>query len=287
MQSKKVNNLYGYSTKTPWEFIFVTVLYAIGAVSFPQNAFTFIFSDGLTGELISLFLVRSICITIPIWLMYSIRVQKTLKFNNFFKGLIIIFPFLLVAINNFPIVSLITGDAKLNPTTTKIEWCSYLLAVLGGVVLEETCFRGIILPALLRKYKNAKNRDFICVLYSATIFGGVHLVNILGGANPGAVVLQIGYSFLIGAMCAIAFLKTGNFHHAVLLHFVYNVGGLLSRYNLVSGNVWSISEIIVTAVLAILVIIYAVFILFKNKRAKLCDLVFINEETQAETANEK
>lgn len=276
MKNEKTNNLYVYSVEKTWEFILVTVMYAIGSVSFPYKFLSFIFGDCLSGELLSLFFVRILCCIIPLWLMRSVYVKNTIDFKNFFNGIEIIIPFLIVAINNFPIVSLLSGEASLDASLTVLDWLSYLLAVLGGVLLEELCFRGIIFPTLYRKYKYYKNRDFLCVFYSALLFGGVHIVNLFSGANIGGVILQLGYSFLIGGMCAIALLKTGNFLHSVLLHFVYNIGGLLSNYNLISGKVWCFWEVVVTAVIAVIVIFYAVYLIFKNKGERLSENISPN-----------
>ena len=75
--------------------------------------------------------------------------------------------------------------------------------------------------------------------------------------------MQMGYSFLIGGMCAIAFLKTGSFYSAVLLHFLFNIGGMLIDYKMLSGAIWDAATIIITGVLAVIVIVYAIFLLFK------------------------
>ena len=77
--------------------------------------------------------------------------------------------------------------------------------------------------------------------------------------------MQMGYSLLIGGMCAIGYLVTGNFYNAVLLHFIFNIGGLLYDYNMITGNIWTTGNIILTAVLAVIVISYALPLLFKSK----------------------
>ena len=268
---QKNDNLYKYSVQKPWEFIIVTVMYVIGAVSFPPNTFSFIFGNSKNAELLSLFLIRALCCIIPIWLMISIRVNQFFTAKNLIGGLIVIIPFLLVAINNFPIVSLIQEKLRFEDSIGAVNWICYLLAVLGGVVLEEVCFRGLIFPTLLRKFKQNEsgkaffNANFKAVLYSSAIFGAVHIVNLLNGGGVGATFVQIGYSFLIGAMCAIAFLKTGNFYHTVLLHFIYNVGGLLSTHDMIVGKIWTVWQVVITAVLAIIVLLYAIYILqFKD-----------------------
>ena len=75
--------------------------------------------------------------------------------------------------------------------------------------------------------------------------------------------MQIGYSLLIGGMCSIAFLKTGNFYNAILLHFVFNIGGMLYDQNMIAGNIWTTPNILLTAILAVVVTVFALYILFK------------------------
>ena len=266
MQKTVNDNLYKYSTQTPWQFVLVVLLYAIGAVSIPKDLFCIIFGESQCALMISTFLARAIGCLLPIWLLFEIKSKKIFCFKGFFTKLLPLIPFLMVAINNFPIVSLIQGECHFASELNAVTFICYALACLGGVLLEELCFRGIIFTTLLRKYKNNKNAIFYSVLFSSLIFGSVHIVNLLAGASPVAVIMQMGYSFLIGAMCAIAFAKSGNFYHAVLMHFVFNLGGLLTEYNLVIGNIWSTPEIIVTAVLAVAVIVYAFYQVFKSKK---------------------
>ena len=153
--------------------------------------------------------------------------------------------------------------------------CELLLAIFGGVLLEEVTFRGLILPTLYRKLKGKKHDAFLSVLYSSLLFGGAHIVNLLITGNIGAVVMQMGYSFLIGGMCAIAFIKTGCFYNAIILHFIFNFGGMLFNYKMISGTIWDLATIIVTAVLAILVIIYAIYILLRGSNSQFNEKVIV------------
>lgn len=277
MAKTKNDNLYKFAMQTPWQFIFVVILYTIGAVSFPIGIFTYFLGDSELANMIALFLSRTICIILPIWLIFEVKNQKILKINLNLKALLIILPFLLVAINNFPILPIFTGDVKFNPDNNFTKWVAYALACLGGVFLEEITFRGLILPTLYVKFKDKKNRVFLTVFYQALLFGVVHLVNLLAGSSPLMVLMQIGYSFLIGAMCAIAFIKTGNFYNAVLLHFLFNLGGLLYDYNMISGKIWTLDNIILTAVIAVIVIVYALFLVFVNKENKIDCLLDYDE----------
>ena len=271
---EKNDNLYKFSLQTPWQFIIVVLLYTAGAVGFPESIFTYFLGEGVQGQAIARFLSRVICSTLLIWLIFEIKAQKIFLLKNFFYKFLLIIPFVLVAVNNFPIIPLSSKEVEfVSENNDFATWICYLLADFGGVFLEEIAFRGLVFTVLYRKFQGNKNQLFYSVLLSSLMFGAMHLFNLLAGANIGAVIMQVGYSILIGGMCAIAFVLTGNFYNALLLHFIFNVGGLLYDYNMISGNIWTIENILVTAILAVIVIVYALIMLFRCKKSPLNDKI--------------
>ena len=274
----KNNNLHIFATKTPWQFIFVVILYTIGAVSFPTSIFSYILGSSENAKMISIFLSRAICLILPIWLIFEVKTQKILLGKFSLKSLVIILPFLIVVINNFPIISLLSGDVSFSDDNNFIKWLCYSLVVLGGVLIEEFTFRGLVLPTLYMHFKSSNKRVFLTVLAQSALFGLVHLVNLFAGSGFVPVIMQIGYSFLIGAVCGIAFIKTGNFYSAVVIHFIFNLGGMLYDYNMISGNVWTNLTIVVTVIIAIIVAIYALYLVFIDKNDKLKEVLYLSEE---------
>ncbi|MBQ3572494.1 MAG: CPBP family intramembrane metalloprotease [Clostridia bacterium] len=260
----KNDNLYKFSIQTPWQFVITIIMYTIGAVSVPESIFTYFLGDSQVAVLIAHALARLICCILPIWLVFEVKLSKIFSLKDIFVSSIILVPFLLVVINNFPIFPLITKDLSLI-IKDQIVWFCYIIATFFAVLLEEITFRALIFPAICRIFNAHKHRNFLAVLISSALFGVVHLFNLFAGASIGSVAMQVGYSFLIGAMCAIAFLKTGSFYSAVLLHFIFNIGGLLADYGFISGYIWTNLNIVVTAVLAVIVIVYAVYLLFFTK----------------------
>jgi len=90
----------------------------------------------------------------------------------------------------------------------------------------------------------------------------VHLVNIFSGASPAAVILQVGYSFLIGGMCSVILIKTSNIWYCVILHAVYNfAGGVVPECG--GGAIWTMPTVILTAVVAVIVAVYVVYQLIR------------------------
>lgn len=276
MKKEKNENLLKYSLNSPWQFALVVLLYLVGAVSFPINIFTFFMQGYFSAEMVAILIARLICCILPVYLIYSLHLENIFNLKGLLKKALLIIPFLLVSINNFPFIAIFTKNASF--TTEKWDaWLFYILAVLSGVLLEELTFRGVILPTLYRKLKNKKNGAFLAVLYTSLLFGAVHLFNLFAGASPISVIMQIGYSFLIGGMCAIALLKTGSFYSAVVLHFIFNIGGMLIDYKMLSGHIWDLTTIIITAVLAVLVIIYAIYLLLKGSNCLFDEKIVIPE----------
>ena len=69
------------------------------------------------------------------------------------------------------------------------------------------------------------------LLAQHAVFALVHLVNLFAGASPAAVLMQIGYSFLIGGLCAAVLVASGSVWMWTAVHAVYNFcGTILSRF---------------------------------------------------------
>ncbi len=197
-----------------------------------------------------------------------------------FKSLLFGLPALAVAINNAPIIGLATGNAYItDPVGGVLIILAYCLAI---GTFEEFAFRGLFFMMILEGRKKSTKQIFWTTAVSSAVFGLVHLVNIAVGANPGATLLQVGYSFLIGGMCAIVLLKTGSIWYCVLLHTVYDIGGTILY---VGGGVrWDAVTVTVTAVLGVAV---AVFMTVALLRIKPEDIAFLFPEKQPSAVNDE
>lgn len=128
-------------------------------------------------------------------------------------------PCLAVALVNFPYSALIAGSAAL--TRVDLLWV-FLLKCFGIALLEESFFRALLVPILRGK----RGGDLMAVLVSAALFAAMHLLNLISG-NVGAVMMQVGYTFLLGCMFAVMLLYTGNVWLCVIVHFLFDVGGTI------------------------------------------------------------
>ena len=202
-------------------------------------------------------------ITILIYLGY--KVLNPFK-KPFWRGVLFALPAVCVAVNNFPIYPVASGLAKITAPPWRI---AFLVAECVMVAFfEEACFRGVVFLGFLKKRrKNVKSR-FIAIILSAAVFGVLHLVNMALGAPPLAVLLQVGYSFLIGAMCSVVLMKTSNIWMCVILHAVYNVGGMIIE-KCGEGQRWDIFTIVITAIIAVVTTVYMVIAFFKIREQEL------------------
>lgn len=175
--------------------------------------------------------------------------------------LLLFLPPLAVVINNFPIPALITGDAQILPHSAAV-WVWFSLECLAISLFEEAAFRGVIFPMLAERRCKTKQGLFISILLTSAVFGLLHIVNLAQGAGIGAVVRQIGYSFLIGAMCSVVLIKTHNIWLCVLLHAVFDFGGKLID-TLGAGKIWTLPAILITTILAVLTTLHLTWQFFR------------------------
>ena len=170
----------------------------------------------------------------------------------FGRSVVICLPALLVAVNNFPFSQLIRGGAVIDAPLWKIILLLCECLCIG--FFEEMAFRGVVLLRLIERRPQSKLWVFWSIVLSSVIFGLIHLINLLN-SSPAAVLMQIGYSALIGAMCSVVLIKTANLWLCVILHGVFNFGGAVVQY-CGSGEIWDTFTVILTAVIAVAVTVY-------------------------------
>ena len=198
-------------------------------------------------------------LTILVYLGY--KVFDPFK-KPFWRGILVCLPAFAVAINNFPIQPVASGSASITASPWRIA--IFAAECLMVAVFEETCFRGVVLLGFLNKRRYTASGRLLAIIFSSAVFAAVHLVNVFFNASLPAVIFQIGYSFLIGAMCAVVLMKTSNIWVCVLLHAIYNFGGAIIE-NCGEGAIWNPVSIALTAVVAVAVTAYMIVVFFKIK----------------------
>jgi len=112
----------------------------------------------------------------------------------------------------------------------------FTMAVLPAII-EELLFRGLILQGLL-KYGHV-----VAIIFSSLLFSIFHL-------NPS----QTVYQFILGAICAVIYLRTKNMWYPIILHFINNA--IIITYIYASGTeyqplAFDATTIITTIVLSV------------------------------------
>ena len=108
------------------------------------------------------------------------------------------------------------------------------------------------------KMPKNKKGAFGAIFISSAIFGVVHGVNIFAGGSVGGVLLQIGYSALIGALSAVMLMNTHNLWYSVFMHALYNFcGGVVPEFG--GGRIWTAEEVTLTVVVSLIVVAYVIY----------------------------
>ena len=235
---------------------------------FRDNIFGSFENSELIYSLTSRFFGSVLCFVLVLHCGFS-EILKPIQ-RRALKNFLFVIPCWLIAINNFPILSVLNKDAYIQPDSIKLSLLALQCLLVG--IFEELAYRGCVFMLILKSKHNSRSDIFSSVIISSALFGAIHLVNLAAGANPVAVLLQVGYSFLIGAMCSFVLIKTGNIWHCALIHAVYNFCGAVVG-ELGGGTVWTVSEIILTAAVATAVTAY-VFIAMMKIRTEEVDALF-------------
>lgn len=188
-------------------------------------------------------LLRASAALVLICCVWTLRLKLFEPFRV--EHLSLFLPAFAVAINNFPWLPLCTGDVTL---TNGYLFGWLILHVLCIGALEELAFRGMLLPLLIRRFGRTRRALLKSVILSSIIFGFVHFLNLIEGASVAETLMQVGYSMLIGAMCAVVFLGTGNLAYCIATHAVFNFGGGVTAF-LAKGTVWTIPNIVGTVII--------------------------------------
>lgn len=242
---------------------YVVIGAAVGLLLWFEFGKPVLTDDAILQPVMTMTLTRlagaAVFLCILLWRGY--RVMNPLR-KPLFRSLIISLPAWAVVINNAPLLSLKWGDAYLTYTQPRyLLWFGAECLAIG--LFEEFAFRGVILLSFAETRRTTRSDLFKCILLTSAVFGAVHLANLFAGAGIGAVIRQIGYSFLIGAMCSVVLYRTANLWLCVLLHAVYDFAGDLVP-TLGGGTWWDTPTVVFTVVLAVLVTVFYVVTLWRT-----------------------
>ncbi|PWM70343.1 MAG: hypothetical protein DBX59_10840 [Bacillota bacterium] len=264
--------------KAPVVNIVIAMLLVVGFASFPVRETMRMLSVEYTqtNKYIFTAAMRAAFCGVAVYLMYAYQFKRVLTWKA--RRLYLVLPCLLVVANNFPIVALASGAAQITADGGTIAL--YLVQTFFIAAFEELAFRGVVFPLCWLKLKKRKYSVLWSAALSSALFGAVHLVNLVGGAGFVPVLLQIGYSFLLGGMCAVALAVTGSMLVPILLHFIFNAGGLLVG-ELGSGSIVNFPTVFITVVLAVAVFTLMLYLALKTKNERMEELFGAREDETA------
>ncbi len=267
--------------KSPFFHVAIVALLAIGLSSLPvEKLFVDSLGEGnaylLGGSIIRLALFIAALVTA---LKYGFN--KPFRSSGGFIRYALILPLFLVVINNFPLLPIFSGNAGLTAEGTRAAL--YILYCFSVAAFEETVFRGIIFPLSYIALKNKPKRLFWSAVLSSAVFALAHIFNLFAGAGFGATILQIGYSFLIGGLCAVSLIAVKNIYVPIIFHFIYDLGGFFcdEKIGVAACARWDTATVVLTAVLGVIVCAYTVILAIKLDKSQ-SDNPFSDEEA-AET----
>ena len=208
-----------------------------------------VFEDDVTNQMFGRACYYLAIAALFLWLPYILGGSLYLSFKALrWKNVVWCAPCLLVALANFPYSALISGQLVI----IKKELIGlYILYVIGIALVEEMVFRGVLLFLLLDVFRNKKLPFFFPVLISSIIFALFHIANLFTGASIGDVLLQVSYTFLIGGMFAVMAIKTKSIWMGVIIHAIFDFGGLLNT-TIAEGSSWDVVFWILTITCGIL-----------------------------------
>ena len=248
--------------RTIYLLIFILLAACLLAVEIYRASGNVFSSDKNLDELIYGIVSRGFASLICILMVLYCSLGRLflIRGNDKLKSFILLIPCWLVVVNNFPFISVINGTSGINA-----EYYLVLLFALQCFLVgffEEVAFRGCVFVLILQGKDRSRKDVFWAIMMSSAIFALIHLANLLSGSSVLPVIQQVGYSFLIGAMCALALIVTKNIWSSILMHAVFNfAGGLIPTLGV--GEIWNTPTVVITAVLAVLVTIYSVMLFLK------------------------
>ena len=220
-----------------WNFIITILLFILGTICFiffDVKPIT-VLEDPLANKLLCGFIARVGLSLLFSWMLYQYGGRKFIVFDrNFPKYLLWALPCFMVALINFPVNALISGKAEVVRTDLLGLYALYVISV---ALLEEFIFRGVLLIIVSDLMRGKRYQYLLTALICSAVFSLFHLTNLFEGMGIGDVLLQCLYTFLIGGMLVITMLKTRSIWLCVLIHALFNFGGLLIVH-LGVGNPW-------------------------------------------------
>lgn len=184
--------------------------------------------EGIQSAVIRGAVIWSLVVITLVFYLIRYKNFAKLRFNKMESGvqkrLLYFMPLLLIAFLPFAAgLDLGEGGASI---------FANLFLTLGIGMAEEIFFRGIICNMWI------SHGVLKAMLISAILFGLCHFLNIAGGAELGATVLQICFAFVYGMVFALIFIVGNSLIPCVLLHALHDFCAFISAEGSLELNIF-------------------------------------------------
>lgn len=248
-----------------WNLIITILLFVLAAlcfIFFEVYPLT-ILNDPVANKLLCGFLSHIGLSLLFGWMLYNYGGYRLMKFDRtFLRNLAWSLPCFMVAFVNFPYSALINGTAEIVHTNLM---GLYILYVFGIAILEELIFRGALYILISDVFRGKRHKMLFTVLICSAAFSLFHMTNLFTGADLGMTLLQCLYTFLIGAMLMVTIIKTKNIWLCILIHAIFDFGGLII-IQIGIGNPWDTLFWILTIVGGVLCAGHIIYTLIKLEK---------------------
>lgn len=190
---------------------------------FSSGSFSDILLMNLLGRLLPSALL--LLILVRLGLKDSLRMPE----HNLFRGLLLCIPLFLVLIL-FQIINLPKNtELDLTPGILDLSGCVFYMLCAG--IFEEVLVRGVVFKSMELKWHNQSNATMKAALISSTLFGSLHLFNLLESPDLiFATISQFIYAILFGIFFCGIYVKTKNLWTVVLTHAIVDLIASLPAY---------------------------------------------------------
>ena len=245
-------------TKTTVIFVILAVVLIVTSVVFDFGLIKF-FDNELTNSLFCSTMSRAIGSLLFIYVVKMLYSERAFSITNGgLRGLLWCVPCILVAFANFPYSALITGKASI--VRTDIFYL-YVFFTITTAIYEELVFRGTLVFMIKGFFINNQHKNLFTVLITSALFALLHSLNFMVGFSLD-VLLQIGYTFLLGCMLSSVYLYTKNLYICIGIHAIFNFGGLLIA-TIGEGYNWDVIFWILTGVCGVFCAVHVIFTVIK------------------------
>lgn len=149
------------------------------------------------------------------------------------------------------------------------DWTSFLYSTINTflcIIIEEMLFRCFLYRLFKSIFKGKKKEDIFTIISVSFCFSMMHAINFFGN-NPLNVLLQMGYTFVLGLILTSFVSMYDTVFISIIGHFLFNFLNT-DLYSLLYKIDYSVNYIVFSSLLALLAIIYSLIIYIISSRRR-------------------